>query len=125
MKYFVLAMTLALTACSGDDKYTWGDAFSTISSEFCHFQAACNYFETEEEREQWTDYCIGHNDYHECDSPDSVCDVSLPDGSEENTDTCVEAMHQPEYAEDCVYAFYGVLPAECGPFWDMKPEPAE
>jgi hypothetical protein len=118
----LIVAAVMLTACGSDDKYTWGDAYQTIAEEFCHFASECNYFETEDDRQDWRRDCVDHSMFHECQIGDSVCDVSLADGAEETVDACVEAMHQPDYASDCDYVYFGVLPAECGPVWDLKPE---
>jgi hypothetical protein len=121
MKYLISVFAWCLLVSCGEDKYTWEDAYGTISAEFCHFQSECSYL-GDKTKEEFRDTCEDHAMYHECEIND-LCDYSLAEGAEEAVDKCVEAMHQPEYASACVYAFYGILPAECEDFWAFKPDP--
>lgn len=122
MKRILMVGLLALAACGSDSEYTWGDAYKTILVEYCNFAAACSYTgETAEEQDNWLNDCIDHGMYHQCELSTGKCDVELADGAEDAVDVCVEAMHQPEYAENCLNSWYGILPEECGPVWDYDP----
>ncbi len=107
MKKLILSVLLA--ACGTEESFTWGDATSELSEAFCDRIESC--YGPSDRAE-----CVAHLEFHFC--LDGTCGEALPDEAEAETSACVEAMAD---ADCTALAFYGIVPAECGPILDREP----
>ena len=111
-----LLLLLALTGCTPDE-YTWGNTSNQLAQIFCHGADYCGYLAPED-----VGPCIEHTAWHLCE-PDHTCDVSLDqDSTEALLTTCDTAVGGLDQDGCYLLGFWGFMPTECGPAFDLRPE---
>lgn len=127
---FLIGLSLLFLACCGNNKApTWGEAVEEFSVGYCHAINACGWIANEHDGA----ICEEHTAWHLC-APDGTCDLESTPEQREALDACMTALADPVFTWDretgqlspeCLQlVFWGILPAECGPFFDSFPEPS-
>lgn len=109
-----LAIFSVLTGCSGASTrdYTWGDASEEFAVAYCEAAEACGYNIDVE-------LCVEHTRWHLCEA-ERDCNVEVAfDEVPAALAACIEAFGELD-EDGCFLLSWGVVPAECGEFLDLK-----
>lgn len=111
----LLLIILSLAACGDNEQpYTWGDVAFEVSGAYCTKMQQCG---VPGIREQYGS-CYRHSVHHLCELNDT-CDVELPSSAQELTRACVKSIPR----QDCAWlVYFGLLPAECTPVFEYRPD---
>lgn len=124
MRNLIIASFVLLTACGGEEIYTWGNATMSLSTGFCNALSGCGYYSDDEQREQ----CIQHSNFHMCEI-EGTCNEEIDASVETQVDLCVDDLAVVGTGEDtasCFYlGFFGVVPESCYPVFDADPSRIE
>lgn len=105
MRANLLIIILALTACSQEDTYTWGQVSEDLAAVYCETVAECSPGDVAE--------CIRHNVHHMCEL-EQTCGDSVSDARRSALDICIADIPN----QDCNLLGWGILPVSCAAIWE-------